>query len=289
MIESLLPRLSQAIGEVKGFAPVPGGDVNRSYKVTTEKSDFFLKLNSEDRSGMFESEAYGLRLLAQKSPFRTPKPLDVLRLGTASGLLMEWIEPSAPDEVSWKKFWKQLGEMHSVFAENNGLESDNYLGVLPQQNDQDSDWIEFWIERRMSPLINMAVDKGQLKQKDIMPFLILFDKTRHRFKGVEFKPCLLHGDLWHGNLMFDQAGDPVLIDPAVYFGWPEMELSFMRLFGGFSKIGYEEYQPKLLSQFLGEDFDHLWQLYPLLVHTVIFGGMYPRRLMNSVSTCMELL
>lgn len=289
MIESLIPRLSQAIGNVTGFAPIKGGDLNRCYKVTTAKEEFFLKLNSGDRVAVFEAEMKGLRLLKDKSDFVVPKPLDVLKLGEASGLLMEWIERSEPDELSWQKFWSALGQLHGVHDASYGLDFDNFVGVIDQQNDRDPNWIEFWIERRISPLVTLAVDKGQLKQKDIMPFLILFDKVRQRFGKHEFRPTLLHGDLWHGNLMFNQAGDPVLIDPAVYFGWPEMELAYMRFFGGFSKTGIEKYQPKCQSDFLGEDFDHVWQLYPLLVHTIVFGGMYPRRLMNTVSVCMELV
>jgi fructosamine-3-kinase len=238
---------------------------------------------------MFESEMEGLLHLSEKTPFKVPKPLNVLRLGSASGLLMEWIEKSEPDELSWKKFWTQLGEMHSVTSKKFGLEKDNFIGTLQQQNDPEEIWIEFWIERRISPFLTLAIEKGQLKDKDIMPFLILFDKARHRLKDHRFKPSLMHGDLWHGNLIFDPAGDPVLVDPAIYYGWPEMELAFMRFFGGFSKSGMENYNPNCKSEFLGEDFDHLWQLYPLLVHTVLFGGMYPRRLMNTVSVCLETI
>lgn len=289
MIETLLPRLGQEIGEVLGFAPVQGGDISRSYQVTTARGRFFLKLNTRDRAEMFQAESRGLRKLHELSGFKIPKVLDVLELGEASGLLMEWIESSEPDSVSWHKFWAQLSELHSVEGPAFGLDFNNFIGVLDQRNDVDENWVEFWIERRMSPLVARANEKGYLKDKDIPPFLVLFEKMRGAFGKYEFKPRLLHGDLWHGNLMFDVSGDPVLIDPAIYFGWPEMELAFMRFFGGFSKEGQDMYRPQDQSNFLGENFDHIWQLYPLLVHTILFGGMYPRRLMNTVKVCQELI
>lgn len=52
--------------------------------------------------------------------------------------------------------------------------------------------------------------------------------------GHEPSPSLLHGDLWGGNAGFDSAGEPVIFDPAVYFGDREAELAFTRMFGGFS-------------------------------------------------------
>lgn len=36
------------------------------------------------------------------------------------------------------------------------------------------------------------------------------------FDDVIIEPCLLHGDLWSGNISSDKNGEPVILDPACY-------------------------------------------------------------------------
>lgn len=287
---SLTPEIEKHIGKIVEMQPCHGGDINKAFRLqTADGGKYFLKTNRADLIEMFNAELAGLNLLRRRSTFRVPKVIDTVQSPAASGLLMEWIEPSQPDDISWQKFWECLAEMHDVNEEKFGLPMDNYIGSLRQQNDEDESWIEFWIERRIAPLMIEVTDKGILPQSDIPSFLYLFDKVRTRFKDHPFKPALLHGDLWKGNLIFDENGHPTVIDPAVYYGWPEMELAFMELFGGFSKQGQEHYKPKASENFLGSDYYMIWQLYPLLVHTILFQGMYKRRLMTSLSHALELL
>lgn len=289
-MDALRSRLEQEIGVIESFVPCHGGDISRAYHLKTANGEnYFLKVNAREKLDMFEAEADGLQTLRELTSFRVPRVLDTFAMHDHSGILMEWIEASNPDEKSWEQFWKFLGEMHSVKGDKFGFFRDNFIGSLDQQNDEDMNWIEFWIERRISPLIAQALDKGLLKQKDTMLFLVLFDRVRKSLGGHAFEPRLLHGDLWKGNLIFDENGTPTIIDPAVYYGWPEMELAFIDLFGGFGVAGRENYHPKNQHNFLGDNYWHLWQLYPLLVHTILFGGMYQRRLMTSLEHALEVL
>lgn len=288
-MESLKPLIEKNIGKIAGIDPCNGGSINKAYCVETEAGKkFFLKTNTADLKGMFEAEQTGLSMLRNRSNFRVPKVLELFESPRESGLLLEWIEPSQPDELSWQKFWSFLGELHSVKEEKFGLPLDNFIGSLPQQNYEDYNWIEFWIERRISPMMIKATEKGVIENSEIPAFLQLFEYMRRRFIDYEFEPCLVHGDLWNGNLMFDENGHPTLVDPAVYFGWPEMELAFMDLFGGFAQTGREAYKTQLQEKFLGSDYYMIWQIYPLLVHTILFGGMYKRRLMTAVTHALEL-
>ena len=92
--------------------------------------------------------------------------------------------------------------------------------------------------------------------------------------GPPEPPARLHGDLWSGNVFAGADGRPWLIDPAAYGGHREVDLAMLRLFGGPSPrtvAAYEEVRP------LADGHERrvpLWQLFPLLVHAVLFGGGY---------------
>ena len=100
--------------------------------------------------------------------------------------------------------------------------------------------------------------------------------------GPAEPPSRLHGDLWAGNWLCDTAGEPVLIDPAVYGGHREMDLAMMKLFGGFSPRVFDAYAE---AAPLAPDWQErvpLYQLYPLLVHLNLFGTSYASGLERAI-------
>ena len=116
--------------------------------------------------------------------------------------------------------------MHSISSNHFGLESDNYIGSIPQQNSQKS-WLSFYIEMRLQPLVKICFDQNRLHKSDIR----LFEETISGTDKIIPKeaPALLHGDLWQGNIISDEYSEPTLIDPAVYYGHREMDLSMVLL------------------------------------------------------------
>lgn len=94
------------------------------------------------------------------------------------------------------------------------------------------------------------------------------------FVGLHFKPSLLHGDLWSGNWSADDAGNPVLFDPATYYGHSEAELSIMNMFGGFSSTFWKEYHKSIPKAPMFEERMQLYELYHYLNHYNIFGVGY---------------
>lgn len=98
--------------------------------------------------------------------------------------------------------------------------------------------------------------------------------------------ALLHGDLWRGNVHTERSGAPCLVDPSAYFGDPEVDLAMMHLFGGFSPNvfdAYDEVLPPRAGRSLRRS---AYQLYPVLVHVVLFGGSYVGQL-NSLLRQLE--
>jgi fructosamine-3-kinase len=90
----------------------------------------------------------------------------------------------------------------------------------------------------------------------------------------EEPPALLHGDLWSGNFLCNKNSEPVVIDPAVYYGHRSTDLAMTTLFGGFHESFYEAYHFHfpLPTNYL-EQWD-VCNLYPLLIHLHLFGKSY---------------
>ncbi len=221
---------------------------------------------------MFEDEATGLKLLRHESEFTIPEVFGIVNLDGDSFFFMEMIEPATAKPSFWIDFGTNLAEMHEHTHSAFGLDTDNYIGSLAQSNTQGESWIEFFAEQRLRPLIKQAVDIGFLESSD----LLSFDKLERSLNDFfpEERPSLLHGDLWSGNYLVGKEGEPVLIDPAVYYGHRYMDLGMMKLFGGFDSRAMESYNEKYLLESNWSEGIEIANLYPLLVHVVLFGGGY---------------
>ena len=146
------------------------------------------------------------------------------------------------------------------------------MGALPQMNAQKEDWIDFFIHFRLHPQIKLAEEKKLLWGKHIVTFENIYARLTSIFNNE--RPALLHGDLWSGNFMYNESSQPVLIDPAVYFGHRSMDLAMTTLFGGFNKLFYESYNYHFPFP---DNYDEQWEicnLYPLLIHLNLFGSSY---------------
>src|SRR6266853_1063756 len=73
------------------------------------------------------------------------------------------------------------------------------------------------------------------------------------------------------------SGEPVLIDPAVYYGDRETDLAMTRLFGGFGERFYQAYQAAAPLAPAAQARCELYNLYHVLNHANLFGGGYARQ------------
>lgn len=261
--------------EIRSDQSVSGGSINRSHKLETNQDTLFLKWNQSAPDDFFEAEAKGLKLLnSADSGLRIPSVIACQKPDPATPgfLLMEYIAEGSGTNSDSFHFGEKLAKLHSTQAQNFGLSYDNYIGSLPQQNGEYDDWNTFFIEKRINPQLKMAIDSGKLSQRLLANWKRLIKRLDDLIPPT--KPCLVHGDLWGGNYLFDKDGNVVLIDPAIYFGHPEMDLAFSRMFGGFSNSFYEGYES---ANPLPADFAErvpIYNMYPLLVHVNLFGGHY---------------
>jgi protein-ribulosamine 3-kinase len=180
----------------------------------------------------------------------------------------------------WKDFAQKLAQLHKNTAPIFGLDHDNYIGSLPQSNRQTQKWTDFFISQRLEPLVTKAVASGLLDSQTAQRFDRLFSKLDQLIP--EEKPALLHGDLWSGNVMTDEHGEVCLIDPAVYYGHREVDLAFSTLFGAFHGEFYEAYNEAFPLEKGWKQRIDLFNLYPLLVHLILFGRSYYHQVISTL-------
>ncbi|MGH7998842.1 MAG: fructosamine kinase family protein, partial [Brasilonema sp.] len=88
------------------------------------------------------------------------------------------------------------------------------------------------------------------------------------------QPSLVHGDLWGGNAGCTVSGEPVIFDPATYYGDREVDIAMTELFGGFSAAFYRGYNQVWRLDEGYEQRKTLYNLYHILNHFNLFGGGY---------------
>ena len=269
-------------GPIASLAPVAGGDINQAFRVeTTEGAAFFLKARAGSDRAEFEDEAAGLAWLAAAGELSCPRPVCVIETEDGSGLLMEWIDSGAATD--WEAFGHGLASLHTTDGGEHGArppDSDpggvrfgslRLPAVVPGSG---LSFGEVYAER-VAFLAREARDRDALDCQAADRLLDLANRVPALIGGEE-RPTRLHGDLWSGNVLPGADGKPWLIDPAAYGGDAEVDLAMLELFGSPPESFYRAYdEVRPLREGIAER-RTLWQLQPLLVHAVLFGGHYGR-------------
>jgi len=254
------------------WSAVGGGSINDAFLLSYGPHRVFTKTNSAVKfPQLFEKEKAGLDLLRKCGALRTPAVIGAFETEGEQLLLLEWIAPGERTPAFWKRFGEELARQHGHTAQHFGLDTNNYMGSVPQSNEYHPDWISFFINERLEPLRRKC--SGALPAASSSLFESLYTALPDIFPE-HWPPALLHGDLWSGNFLCSAEGDPVLIDPAVHFGHPAADLGLTTLFGGFDKLFYEAYH---YHAPLPANHRLQWEvcnLYPLLIHLFLFGNSY---------------
>ena len=278
---SLNKALDQALKEIGDPGPVVeirsqgGGCINHASQVVTKKNQYFLKWNPQPLPNMFTTESLGLKLLAAENAIRVPAVIKAqeAHAGVPAFILLEWIDrrPSFDQKICGQ----QLAQLHSQsLAPQFGLDHDNYIGSTSQYNTWHADWVSFFRDQRLLPQIDLAQRNGRCGHARRQKLERLLAHLDDWIGGVPSKPSLLHGDLWGGNVIGDERSNPVLIDPAVYYGDREADLAFTQMFGGFSQAFYQAYQESYPLEPGYQDRFEVYNIYHILNHLNLFGESY---------------
>ncbi len=261
------------------ITPVAGGEACPSFRLDGLSGSYFLKINTiQEHSDMLEKEVLGLKIIDQIEGLKVPLVHSVGKTQQVNYMLTEWVERTEPDMLFWENFGFEMAQLHQKTYPFYGFITDNYVGIQKQANMGCHTWSDFFILYRLVPLVGEAYDKNLIDQLTLQKFEALYNRIPEIFSDEP--PSLLHGDFWYGNYICDQKNQPVLVDPACYYGNRIMDIAMSKLFGGFPDTFYQAYNSVWHLPYGWNDSVEIANLYPLLLHVNRFGGQYGTMIKN---------
>ncbi len=218
-----IPAGLPGVGEITEARRLSGGYDHQAWLLTRrDGSRAVVKTSENPLPGLFAAEAEGLDAIRATGAVATPRVLHA----APGHLVLEALRPApADDPAFWERACEALAALHAVHGPGHGWRHDNWLGLLPQHNAWGQDGHEFFIQHRIlrflpEPRLRAVLDAGAraaiericARLRDLVP---------------PMPPSLGHGDLWSGNVLATHQGQPAVIDPAVSYVWPEVDLSMM--------------------------------------------------------------
>jgi len=292
MWDKIAAHISETTGETFSLDnrhSVSGGCINQGYSISSSSRTYFAKINQASQIAMFEAEALGLQQMRATQTIRVPEPICWGTEGNSAYIVLEWLDlGSRGGERAWEEMGRKLAAMHkytpptppllSRGEEPNstllrgvfGWDINNTIGSTVQINNWTVNWAEFWAEHRIGYQLKLARPRGGHFPEgecllEVIPELLA---------GHEPQPSLVHGDLWAGNARVTSVGEPIIFDPAAYFGDREVDIAMTELFGGFSAQFYRGYNQVWPLEGGYDQRKTLYNLYHILNHFNLFGGSY---------------
>lgn len=256
---------------IASISPLSAANTAQIYRVVTESKTPFVAKVAE--KGM-DVEAWMLAYLKEK----TNLPVPSVFYSNDHVIIMQFISAHhSLNAAGEKNAAEALAALHAIHADSYGFERDTLISSLLQPNKQSKSWVEFFSQQRLLYMAGEALKEGKV-DKDFMKKLEKLISKLDTYIKAPAKPSLIHGDVWGGNILAGNGAVAAFLDPAIYFADPEIELAFIRLLNTFGDIFFHRYNEinPIQPGFFEERAD-IYSLYPLLVHTRLFGISYARK------------
>lgn len=272
------------INNIKNVSPVPGGDVNESYKLDADGGSYFLKVHKNKDADFFKAEEAGLKLFEEKGIF-APRALASGEVDNIAYLLLTYHEENRTG--SQEDLARLVAKIHQIKSPDGkfGFEYP-YIGAASNFDNSFKDsWKEIFLFQRMDKLAKMLEEFDLWDEKDLaryeeVRFVIERELDKHKSE-----PVLLHGDLWAGNFMFDEGERPLVFDPAPLYGDREFDIGVSTVFGGFRKAFYNEYKEIMPMEDGYQERLNFYRLFLQMKYLLRFGPVYD----SSVNDMMKII
>lgn len=262
---------------------ISGGDINNAFKISDEKTSYFVKTNRQQLAYMFEAEARALKEIFQTGSIMVPEPISYGVADHECYFVMSWLTMSGSPHG--EKFGRKMAELHRNTSDKFGFFLDNTIGSTHQLNQWSDDWVVFWQKQRLGFQLDQAKQNGFGDQLYGLG-LRLIEKVPMFFESYLPVASLLHGDLWAGNWSADEAGNPVIFDPASYYGDREADLAMMELFGNPGRQFFASYNERFPIDDGYAIRKNLYNVYHILNHANLFGTSYAMQAQNMIENLL---
>jgi protein-ribulosamine 3-kinase len=275
-IDNIVQKIEHTTGHVlKNYRlnSIGGGSINDAYQLQSGQQSYFIKLNRPQLSAMFEAEALGLEEMRALNCVRIPEVICHGQTAEHSYIVLEYIKLGNLRGQASQRLGIQLAQLHRHSQPYYGWQINNTIGSTPQHNNREHDWMSFWQQHRLGQQLKFASKNGfgsRLQDKGEL----LLENLHLFFETYTPLPALLHGDLWGGNAGVDPQGNPVIFDPACYYGDRETDIAMTELFGGFGADFFATYQTEYPLDSGYKTRKTLYNLYHILNHINLFGSSY---------------
>ena len=270
----LIRRIEQALGarlEAVDSLPVGFGLTGIAGKLSDGRK-VAVKAGTGQNQQDLTLEAFMLKALRRESELPVPE----VYFAAPDLLVMAYVENdgggiTAPTE---RHAAELIAGLHAAPRSAFGYERDTRIGPLPQRNPSYDRWIPFFRDHRLLAMAQDAFVAGRLPGAYLSRIEALALRVEEHLLEPRF-PSLLHGDLWTGNVLVRNELIAGFLDPAIYFGHPEIELAFGTMFGTFGAAFFDAYEALMpLEPGFHEKRCGIYNLYPRLVHARLFGSGY---------------
>jgi protein-ribulosamine 3-kinase len=283
-IEKQIEQATGSAFHIAGNQSVGGSSINMACRVADGDRQYFIKTNRVRYADMFEAETQGLVEMAASKTVRVPEAICHGSFDKQCFVVMEYLELAGSADMVL--FGQQLAAMHKVKVDRFGWCIDNTIGSTPQPNSQTANWIDFWREHRLGFQLELAESNGYGGELQRLGERLLSDLPV-LFESYQPEASMLHGDLWSGNYGGLIDSEPVIFDPAFYYGDREADLAMTTLFGGFGGnfyAAYNEVWPLDDGYAVRKVF---YNIYHIINHLNLFGGGYHEQAISMIKNVLS--
>ena len=287
MWSEIVKAISEKTGQqfqLENTLSIGGGCINQAYKLVGKNKSYFVKLNTAVKVEMFAVEALGLKQMYETQTITIPQPICWGVSQSNCYLVLEYYDFGRGNQDSWRNMGRQLALMHDKGVSTRfGWQENNTIGSTPQINDWYDNWGDFFAQKRIGYQLQLARRNGGSFANSNEAI----EKIRDLLSFHSVTPALVHGDLWSGNASITVDGQPIIFDPACYYGDREVDLAMSELFGGFPSAFYQGYQEIYPLDSGYEQRKTIYNLYHILNHFNLFGGGYQSQSQRMIKQIMS--
>eukprot|EP01041_Mallomonas_annulata_P002813 gene2813-5532_t len=265
-----------------GYGGGGGADVG-VLKDGNTGQEYFCKIGGIGSYDMLSAEYNGVKDMFETATIRVPRPICCGCIEYNSYVVFEKI--SLGGSGSAEIMGEKLAAMHKCTSSDGmfGWKMNNTIGATFQPNKKMKDWAEFWDSQRLGHMLTLCKREGASFPQESL----LRQKVKSLLESHHCIPSLVHGDLWSGNKAYTKEGDPVIFDPATYYGDREVDIAMTYLFGTFDKKFYESYNKTWPLPVGHEKRRVVYNLYHILNHYVLFGGGYLNEANSMIASILK--